>query len=206
METHKTVSRDEWLAARTELLAKEKDFTRLRDRLSAERRALPWVKVEKAYVFDTAERQGNARRSVRRTQPADGRSFHARPRLGARAASAARSSADHIGGLVHLEHHDVSVVVGVARAARRDRSLTKAAWAGASTGCRLAAATSTSITTCRSPGRPGKRRGLLQLSRDGRRDRGTARPQRVLQERGRGHLPYLFELCPRRRGAASPPT
>src|SRR5437667_10889733 len=49
---HRIVSRDEWLSARKELLAKEKEFTRLRDRLSSERRNLPWVKVEKPYVFD----------------------------------------------------------------------------------------------------------------------------------------------------------
>ncbi len=52
MQQHPIVSQEEWLAARTEFLRKEKEFTRLRDRLSAERRALPWVKVEKAYVFD----------------------------------------------------------------------------------------------------------------------------------------------------------
>jgi len=45
------VSRDEWTAARKELLAKEKEFNRLRDALSAERRALPCVKVEKDYAF-----------------------------------------------------------------------------------------------------------------------------------------------------------
>jgi predicted dithiol-disulfide oxidoreductase (DUF899 family) len=50
---HKVVSRDEWLIARKEHLAREKEFTRLRDQLSAERHALPWVKVEKNYVFDT---------------------------------------------------------------------------------------------------------------------------------------------------------
>jgi predicted dithiol-disulfide oxidoreductase (DUF899 family) len=49
---HPIVSRDAWLAARKELLSKEKEFTRQRDRLSALRRELPWVKVEKAYVFD----------------------------------------------------------------------------------------------------------------------------------------------------------
>jgi predicted dithiol-disulfide oxidoreductase (DUF899 family) len=48
----KIASRDEWLAARRELLAKEKRFTRLRDELAAERRALPWVPVDKSYVFD----------------------------------------------------------------------------------------------------------------------------------------------------------
>ena len=52
MEAHKIVSRDEWLVARKALLAKEKEHTRARDALSAERRALPWVKVEKEYVFD----------------------------------------------------------------------------------------------------------------------------------------------------------
>lgn len=52
MDRPKVVSRNEWLAARKELLTKEKEFTRLRDRLSAERRTLPWVKVEKRYVFD----------------------------------------------------------------------------------------------------------------------------------------------------------
>src|SRR5580704_8123647 len=52
MEKWKIVSRDEWLAARKELLAKEKRLTRERDALAAERRQLPWVKVEKNYVFD----------------------------------------------------------------------------------------------------------------------------------------------------------
>ena len=55
MEPHKIVSREEWTSARKALLAKEKEFTRARDRLSAERRALPWVKVDKAYVFDTPQ-------------------------------------------------------------------------------------------------------------------------------------------------------
>jgi len=55
MEPHKIVSRQEWTEARKAFLDKEKEFTRARDRLSAERRALPWVKVDKAYVFDTPE-------------------------------------------------------------------------------------------------------------------------------------------------------
>ena len=55
MQNNPIVSRDDWLAARKALLAKEKAFTRARDRLNAERRALPSVKVEKTYVFDTPE-------------------------------------------------------------------------------------------------------------------------------------------------------
>jgi predicted dithiol-disulfide oxidoreductase (DUF899 family) len=53
MQPHRIVSRDEWIAARKTLLAEEKALTRARDHLSAQRRALPWVKVEKTYVFDT---------------------------------------------------------------------------------------------------------------------------------------------------------
>ena len=52
MQPHKIVSEQEWIAASKALLAKEKAFTHERDRLSAERRDLPWVKVEKNYVFD----------------------------------------------------------------------------------------------------------------------------------------------------------
>jgi predicted dithiol-disulfide oxidoreductase (DUF899 family) len=51
-ENPKVVSQAEWLAARKDLLKKEKEFTRLRDELSRQRRELPWEKVEKAYVFD----------------------------------------------------------------------------------------------------------------------------------------------------------
>jgi len=53
IEQAKVVSREEWLAARKELLEKEKQLTRQGDALAAERRNLPWVKVEKEYVFDT---------------------------------------------------------------------------------------------------------------------------------------------------------
>mgnify|MGYP001951379497 CR=1 FL=1 len=48
-----TVSPDEWLTARKELLAEEKEFSKLRDRLSQRRRELPWVKVEQDYTFDS---------------------------------------------------------------------------------------------------------------------------------------------------------
>src|SRR3984885_1736544 len=49
------VSHVEWLAARSEFLTKEKEFTRLRDDLSRERRTLPWEKVEKRYEFDSTK-------------------------------------------------------------------------------------------------------------------------------------------------------
>src|SRR5947207_1657491 len=52
---HKIVSREEWLKERKALLAKEKELTHQRDAVSRARRELPWVKVEKRYVFDSPQ-------------------------------------------------------------------------------------------------------------------------------------------------------
>jgi predicted dithiol-disulfide oxidoreductase (DUF899 family) len=52
VKEHKVVPQKQWLAARKSLLLKEKQFSRLRDQLNQQRRDLPWVKVEKEYVFD----------------------------------------------------------------------------------------------------------------------------------------------------------
>ena len=49
---HEVVTSDRWVEARKALLAKEKEFTRLRDELSRQRRNLPWEAVSKNYVFD----------------------------------------------------------------------------------------------------------------------------------------------------------
>jgi predicted dithiol-disulfide oxidoreductase (DUF899 family) len=53
--THPTASRDEWLAARLELLAAEKELTRRGDELALRRQALPWVRVDKDYRFETED-------------------------------------------------------------------------------------------------------------------------------------------------------
>ena len=55
MTMHPIASREDWTAARLALLAKEKEFTRARDALSAARRELPWEKVETDYVFEGAK-------------------------------------------------------------------------------------------------------------------------------------------------------
>jgi predicted dithiol-disulfide oxidoreductase (DUF899 family) len=52
MQPHKIVSKEEWIEARKAHMAHEKEFTKARDALSEERRALPWVKVDKTYAFD----------------------------------------------------------------------------------------------------------------------------------------------------------
>jgi predicted dithiol-disulfide oxidoreductase (DUF899 family) len=52
IKDHPVVSPEDWLVARKAFLAKEKEFTRLRDELNRQRRELPWVKVDKTYTFD----------------------------------------------------------------------------------------------------------------------------------------------------------
>ncbi len=53
MTDHKVVRREEWQAARDELLQREKEHTRMGDELARQRRELPWVTIEKEYRFDT---------------------------------------------------------------------------------------------------------------------------------------------------------
>src|SRR5205823_9421073 len=87
MPKPKIVSRDEWTTARKRLLAKEKELTRQRDALSAERRSLPMVALEKEYVFEGPEAGAPyAARSVRQAAPAHRLPLHVRSpsRLGGR--------------------------------------------------------------------------------------------------------------------------
>jgi predicted dithiol-disulfide oxidoreductase (DUF899 family) len=55
MTDHKVIGREEWQAARDELLQREKEHTRMGDELARQRRELPWVVIEKEYLFDTDE-------------------------------------------------------------------------------------------------------------------------------------------------------
>ena len=55
VKEHKVVTQKEWLAARKRLLVKEKKFSKARDQLNKERRALPWVKIGKEYIFNSTE-------------------------------------------------------------------------------------------------------------------------------------------------------
>ena len=110
IEHPKVLSRDEWLTARKQHLRKEKELTRLRDQLSAERRELPWVKIEKLYVFDGPSGKETL------SDLFDGRSQlvvkHFMLGRGWKEGCVGCSfEVDHIeGALVHLEHHDVTYV------------------------------------------------------------------------------------------------
>jgi predicted dithiol-disulfide oxidoreductase (DUF899 family) len=115
MQSHPIVTKQDWIEARRALLAKEKELTRLRDRLAAERRALPWVKIEKPYVFD-----GPAG-PVTLAELFGGRSQlylkHFMMGPGAVTQCVGCSfEVDHVEGILpHLNHHDVTYAV-VARA------------------------------------------------------------------------------------------
>lgn len=111
MENHKVVLRKEWLAARKAHLTKEKEFTRLRDELSQQRRELPWVKVDKEYIFDGP----NGKETL--ADLFDGRRqlvvYHFMFGPGWEEGCPSCSFlADHIdGSVVHLAHRDVTLMV-----------------------------------------------------------------------------------------------
>jgi predicted dithiol-disulfide oxidoreductase (DUF899 family) len=104
------VSRAEWLVARKELLTKEKQFTRQRDTLSAARRALPWVRVEKEYVFDTLSGKETLADLFGGRSQLIVQHFMFGPgwEEGCKSCS---FRADHVdGGIVHLAHRDVTLL------------------------------------------------------------------------------------------------
>ncbi len=108
MSNHKIGTREEWLAARLELLDAEKELTRRSDELAKQRQALPWVRVDKDYQFDTVDGSKTLKDLF------DGRSqlmiyhFMFGPDFEAGCPSCS-SMADGFNGIfVHLENHDVA--------------------------------------------------------------------------------------------------
>jgi predicted dithiol-disulfide oxidoreductase (DUF899 family) len=105
------VSEEKWIAARKQLLAKEKEFTHLKDEISQLRQQLPRVKVEKEYIFDTPE----GKQSLSDLFKGNSQLFVQHFMLGPgwkEGCPGCSFMADHLEGtLPHLEHHDVSVVV-----------------------------------------------------------------------------------------------
>jgi predicted dithiol-disulfide oxidoreductase (DUF899 family) len=112
---HEVVSRKEWLELRHALLAREKELTHARDRVASERRALPWMRIDKRYTFDAPEGRvtladlfaGRSQLIVKHFMMGPGQKNHC---------VGCTFEVDHVEpALVHLENHDVSYVV-VARA------------------------------------------------------------------------------------------
>jgi predicted dithiol-disulfide oxidoreductase (DUF899 family) len=110
MQPHKVVSHEEWLAARERHLKNEKALTRMRDMVAADRRTLPWVKVEKNYVFDTTEGKKTLSDLFGNNSQLIIHHFMWRHDLDSGCPSCSLE-ADHAeGAIVHLENHDVSYV------------------------------------------------------------------------------------------------
>lgn len=116
---HPTVTRDRWIADRKSLLAREKELTQLQDRIAAERRALPWVKLDTDYVFDTADGpralselfQGKRQLLVQHFMFGPG---------WAQGCKSCSFMADHLdGAAMHLAHRDIALLV-VSRAPLAD--------------------------------------------------------------------------------------
>lgn len=110
MKRNAIVSREEWIAARKHLLAKEKQLTHLRDEINAERSKLPWVRVDKEYLFEGPKGKETL------AQLFDGRSqliiyhFMFGPDW-EQGCVGCSFLADHLdGSLIHIQNHDVSYV------------------------------------------------------------------------------------------------
>jgi predicted dithiol-disulfide oxidoreductase (DUF899 family) len=109
MTTHQTGTREEWLAARLDLLQAEKELTRRSDELAQQRQSLPWVRVAKDYRFDTDEGNKSLAELFRGRSQLLVYHFMFGPDYKAGCPSCS-SIADGFNGIaVHLENHDVAL-------------------------------------------------------------------------------------------------
>ena len=107
---HPVVSSDEWLAQRKILLARERELTHLRDQVARERRALPWVRVEKNYVFETPEGPRKIADLFEGRRQLLVQHFMLGPGW-EQGCPSCSFMADHADGMtIHLEHRDVTFV------------------------------------------------------------------------------------------------
>jgi predicted dithiol-disulfide oxidoreductase (DUF899 family) len=108
MTTHKTGTREQWLAERLELLQAEKELTRRSDELAQRRQALPWVRVDKAYKFDTDEGSASLKDLFKGRSQLLVYHFMFGPDYQAGCPSCSAIADGFNGFAVHLEHHDVA--------------------------------------------------------------------------------------------------
>ena len=109
MTTHMTGTREEWLAARLELLEAEKDLTRRSDELARRRQELPWVRVDKAYRFETDEGSASLAELFRGRSQLLVYHFMFGPDYTAGCPSCSAIADGFDGFVVHLANHDVTL-------------------------------------------------------------------------------------------------
>jgi len=109
MTKHRTGTRKEWLAARLELLEAEKDLTRRSDELARRRQALPWVRIDKGYRFETDEGSASLADLFRGCSQLLVYHFMFGPDYKAGCPSCSAIADGFNGFVVHLENHDVAM-------------------------------------------------------------------------------------------------
>ncbi len=119
MTEHTTGTREEWLAARLELLEAEKELTRRSDELALQRQQLPWVRIDKDYRFDTDEGGASLQDLFRERSQLLIYHFMLGPEYTAGCPSCSAIADGYDGFVVHLEHHDVTMMA-VSRAPTMD--------------------------------------------------------------------------------------
>jgi predicted dithiol-disulfide oxidoreductase (DUF899 family) len=136
---HPTASRDEWLAARIALLGKEKELTRLSDELARQRQQLPWVRIDKAFRFETEEGPASLAELFRGRSQLLVYHFMFGPDYKAGCPSCSAIADGFNGITVHLANHDVTLMA-ISRAplarllAYRQRMGWRFPWASSSDG------------------------------------------------------------------------
>lgn len=108
---HKVVSEKQWLTARKKFLAEEKKFTKLRDQMNRKRRALPWVKVEKEYVFEGPDGRQTLSELFNGKSQLITYHFMFGPDWDEGCAHCSFWADHYDGTLVHLAHRDTTLVV-----------------------------------------------------------------------------------------------
>ncbi len=220
MTTHTTASREQWLAARLQLLEAEKELTRRSDDVARQRRQLPWVPVEKDYRFETEAGAASL------ADLFGGRSqllvyhFMFGPEYTGGCPSCSAIADGFNGFVVHLEHHDVGMIaVSRAPIAALEAYKRRMGWTfpwASSLDSDFNFDFNTSVTEDQQRSgsvdynyRPKDTTWLREAGegarcrarRDGRHRHGHVPPRAArherLRPRGRGRLPHLFGVCAR---------
>ena len=110
MTDHKIGTREEWLAARLELLKSEKELTRRSDELAQRRQRLPWVRIDKEYRFETDEGMASLADLFRGRSQLIVYHFMFGPEYRGGCPACSAIADDFNGFAVHLEHHDVAMI------------------------------------------------------------------------------------------------